>query len=328
MVLKKPLSGLGTDKSQLAIDLDTVNTHLFLIKSQMVVDKVLANLQSQGQLETLSTFANGQPPRETLLRAIRTSSYGMNRENRGPTLIIDVSVQAASADDATRLLQEVVSSYRDVLREITSSPDSRTEQLARERDDLAASLGKWETTLRETQAKNGGMPPAQEKLQETQRHLSELESRRFAAQVERAEVQGRLDAFEKKWKDGPVVGARLMVAEWAAKVKFDQLPSDVKVNTDIVQAFRDTLQQQIDDLADKEKTLTKLLEGEQARLEQCKQRAVQEETLREQIKESRERFTTAFRRCEEVSRGQHLIRYEVYMLAPPSLRKAVWGLPR
>ena len=217
VVKKRPDNVTGIDTRQLAIE-DFVATHQTLIKSPLIVERAaqkpsLAAVESlRGKEELAEEILNS-------LMVTRNRAAGLNSTN-----ILELSFRGPMASECPVILNAVIESYKDFLEETyRNTSDDTLKLIVKAREILQQDLVKQETAY---SAFRRDAPVLLVRNKDgaslTQERLSNIESKRSAVLVRKAEVQGYLKAIEVGLaKEDGHEGMLAMASEWTGRIEGD-----------------------------------------------------------------------------------------------------------
>jgi capsular exopolysaccharide synthesis family protein len=175
---------------------DYLATHQVLIKSPMLV----GNAVRKGNLRSLPTFAALDNPTEQILAGLHVAREATEG---GATNILNISFRSASSEDCPAVLNAVTDSYSDFLKNTYRDVSSDTFKLINEaKEMLENKLGKKEQELRDFRLKHPDLIRNKEGVSPSQERLFNLESKRSALMLSRAEAESRLERFRAAMHDG------------------------------------------------------------------------------------------------------------------------------
>jgi succinoglycan biosynthesis transport protein ExoP len=176
---------------------DYVSTHLALIRSQVVIERAVA----KHDLGALPSFAGRGNPTGAIMGSLTATR---DTKESGANNIINLSYKGGVSEDCPVVIDAVIKSYKDFLDELYHNVSDDTLDLINQartqvEEKLATAQKRHADFLKDApllpaQGKEGGpaAPPG----------LVELESRRLALLMRKAEIEERLKALEQAKKDG------------------------------------------------------------------------------------------------------------------------------
>jgi polysaccharide biosynthesis transport protein len=199
MVIKKagsPMPAAGADPRMTFYE-DYVATHLVVVKSPLIVQRAVQKFNLAG----LPSFqGQGDPTGTILLNIVTTRDTTASTANN----IINLSYRGTVPQDTARVLQAVITSYKEFLDETYKNvSDDTLKQISRAAADLQKTLDEKEKAYSKFRQKSplvywrgneGGS------MQED--WLVQIQSKRLGLTMRRAELQGRLTSMEKAIKEG------------------------------------------------------------------------------------------------------------------------------
>jgi uncharacterized protein involved in exopolysaccharide biosynthesis len=214
LVVKKRPDPAGTEYRPGAFE-EFVSTQQALIKSPLVAERAIA----KRQLEALPSFAAVKEPLADYIGKRLTVNRTRDPAG-GPTPVFVLSFQAREPGDSSSVLQALIDSYSEFLDETyLKSSDDTIDLITRARNVQQQELAQQEAAYREFRQKAPLFWKGTEWINSRQERLRDIESKRTALLLRRAEVQGQLDALEGALKEGRSRPALLaLVATMAAKL--------------------------------------------------------------------------------------------------------------
>jgi capsular exopolysaccharide synthesis family protein len=196
VVNKRPESVTGVDTRLVAME-DYVATHKELVRSPLIVGRAVKkhNLQDLPSLAGLK-----EDPVETI-RASLTATR--NRSASGNSNILDLAYRCKSREDAGKVLDAVIETYKDFLDETyRNMSDESLKLITQARNLQEGDLKKEEEQYREFRQNTPLMSKGQDGNHVSQDRLTGIEAKRATLLLRRADLQGELNALEKARKEG------------------------------------------------------------------------------------------------------------------------------
>jgi succinoglycan biosynthesis transport protein ExoP len=226
VVKKRPDNVTGIDTRQLAIE-DYVATHQTLIKSPLIVERAV----QKRDLAALESLRDKEELTDEILRSLsvtRNRSAGVNASN-----VLDLSYRGTNAADSAVVLSAVIDSYKEFLDETYRNiSDDTLKLIAKAREVLQQDLVKQEAAY-SVFRKEAPVLLVRNKdgASLTQERLSNIESKRSAVLVRKAEVQGYLKAIEVALaKENGHEGLLAMASEWTSRLEGDGYKSTERLS--------------------------------------------------------------------------------------------------
>src|SRR5262245_8548598 len=178
----------GTVDERVAKDL--LGTHIQIIRSRKVLERAL----ERGQLASLPSFQpaleEDQTPIEYLLENLRVAWGGEGQAQTAQ--VLNVAFLHTSAPDAAVILQAIIDSYQDFVREKFQDAGSQAAELiAKARDELAVDVAKKEGAYRPFRENTPRLLGDEESVNIHQARLKELETLLADQQVHQAQLEAR-----------------------------------------------------------------------------------------------------------------------------------------
>ena len=198
LVVKKApdsLPGSGIDPRS-AFSEDYLATFQSIIRSPKVVDQAVR----QANLAALPSFAGRVDPTGEIINSLKvTQELNSGRQ----TNVLNITCRTPIAADAPVVVEAVIASYQKfLLRYYKSVADETAKEITKARDILENKLEKKDQEYDAFKLANPFILKGKDGISIVQEHLISLEDRHSALLVQVAEIQGRLDAFEKAVKSG------------------------------------------------------------------------------------------------------------------------------
>jgi polysaccharide biosynthesis transport protein len=216
VVKKRPDTFTGIDTRNLSIE-DFVATHKTLIESPTIIEGAI----QRRQLATLESLVGAEDLTELIQKSLvvaRNRSSGTNNN------VLDLSFRSTNASEATIVLNAIIESYKDYLDLTYRNISEDTVKLITEaRNVLQQDLMKQEAAYR-TFRREAPLLLSRNKdgASLTQERLSNIDSKRSALLVRKAEIQGYLQAIDDGLKSGGSRASLLaMISGWTTKLEGD-----------------------------------------------------------------------------------------------------------
>ncbi len=199
LVIKKRTEMLpigGTDVTQMYLD-DYISTHILIIKSPEIIEQAVKKLP----LAEMRTFQN-EPNPGTLIFSGLTASRDSSGNNR---TIIDLSFQGPYPDEIPAILNAVIDSYKDFLGGAYNKASKETESLIKRaqellENDLKIKKSKYLAFRKRMDPLLG--KKGKEGVTIHQARLFNIEERRSALMLQKADAESRLRIVEEARKAG------------------------------------------------------------------------------------------------------------------------------
>jgi capsular exopolysaccharide synthesis family protein len=196
---------------------DYLSTHQTLIRSPVIVGDAIR----KGELGRLPSFA-GRGDAMTEIAA----SLKVSRETNGssPTSVLNISFRGSGADDCAAVVQAVVASYQQFLSaRYKSVTDEAASLITQANEILEKKLTHKQQEYDRFILEHPALWKGKDGVSALQERILVLDAKRCALELQEAEIQGRLDAFEKALKDGRLSRAEVlaMISQMPARVGSD-----------------------------------------------------------------------------------------------------------
>lgn len=190
----------GGDTAQAFLE-DYVSTHIGIIKSPLIIQRAVKN----SKLESLKTFEGQNNP-----AAVIASDLGVARDagGGGHRTIIDLKYQGPHPDETPIILNAVIDTYVDFLDGANSKISRETEDLFKKAQDLLhknlKESEKQYEEFREKSLRENGLIlwKGKDGVNVHQARLAEIETRKSALLMQKAELEGRLRAIKEAKEEG------------------------------------------------------------------------------------------------------------------------------
>lgn len=296
--------GKGTDEEDIA-------TQLVLLKSPLLIERAIKN----HQLQSLKVFAGREPVQ------IMIESLIVQRHPASP-YILDFAFRGTEAEDCIAVLKAILQTYSEFLDEEYRQVSRETLALiAKARDQLEKQLLEQEAEYRafREQAPSLLWVGAESNGQERR---SALETKRAALFVGRAEIQGRL-----AWLEDVLAGGRsataihIKVNEWATRSGYDKLPEEVRRSTTRVEAYRETLKEELRENQSIEKALEEELRAVRFHISNLQREQIENDTRRNRMSRTKQLYDQTIKRLDEINLLRDMGGFDVRVLGGPRLKK-------
>ena len=196
LVVKKrpdlPLAA-GAD-SRYAYMEDYLATHQVVIRSPIVITKAV----DKGNLQALSSFANGKDATAEIMRSL---SISREATESGATNILTLSYRSQFSDDCAVVLKAVVDSYSDFLGDTYRNVSTDTFKLITDvKDQLEKGITKKEAEYRKFRLEHPILLKGKDGLNVRQDRLFNIETKRSALLLRKVEIDDRLVFLENVFK--------------------------------------------------------------------------------------------------------------------------------
>ena len=174
---------------------DYVSTQVGMIKSPLVVGRAVRN----GNLTALTTFQNSQDVTASLILALTVKRDLKDKANN----IIDISFKGLEPEDCKKVLEAIIESYQQVLRESYQKVSEDTlKQLGAARDKLENDLLRKEGEYLVFRLQNPALRLKGTVIDNVHNEmLLNLHSKRMAVHTRRAEIEALLKKIEEGGKN-------------------------------------------------------------------------------------------------------------------------------
>jgi capsular exopolysaccharide synthesis family protein len=206
-----PLSGPGDPRS--AAGEEQFSLHLALIRSPLIVGRAVEN----GQLRALKSFERADPTGMIL------GGLSVNRDKEAPpngsSTLLNLAFRGPVAEDCPVVLTAVIDSYLAFLdRTYRSASDDSVKLITQARDVLHKELAQKEAAYLEFRQKGPLLMPRAAGATAPSGSIADIEAKRSALRLRRAEAEARLTTLEAMIKaNRPQAELAGMVAEWSRK---------------------------------------------------------------------------------------------------------------
>jgi capsular exopolysaccharide synthesis family protein len=213
VIKKSPAFSLPGSDPGGAFD-DFLATHQVLIRSPLVVGRAVqkANLRD---LKSLAGLAGD--PTGAVIGSLRVS------REKEVSNVLNLTYRGPVADDCPVVLDALIASYQEFLETKYRNVSEETVKLISEaRDVLEKKLEAKEQEYRKFRLDHPGLMRGKEGTNVLQERVINLESKKAALRIRQAELQGRIDVFEKAMKDGrPRAELLVMVSDSLKRMGFE-----------------------------------------------------------------------------------------------------------
>jgi len=186
---------ISTADGRMAVMEDYLAPHTTIIRSPEVIRRAAKFLPPEG----LKSAAAGQDPMGVIAAALNVTRE--MKENSTPTNILILTGRSGYSEDSLKILNAVIKGYKEFLDETFQSVSDRTlELITQARDTLQGELKNNVNAYREFRKE----APLLSRAAGTAEHqtLKEVQSTHLNLSLRKAELENRLEAIEKAFKDG------------------------------------------------------------------------------------------------------------------------------
>jgi capsular exopolysaccharide synthesis family protein len=173
---------------------DYLATHQVLIRSPRIIGQAV----QKGKLRELQSLADlpGDPT------GAIAEDLKVSREKE-VTTVLNLSFRGPVREDCKAVLSAVLESYKEFLDTTYHNVSEDTVKLiSQARDLLETKIDQKQREYRKFRLSNPNLLRAKDGTSVVQDRLINLEAKKSALQIRQAEIQGRINAFEKAQKDG------------------------------------------------------------------------------------------------------------------------------
>jgi len=201
LVLKKrldtsPISGPNPDSRPTE---DYVPTHLQIITSPRVVEQAV----KKGSLQSLRSFENAPSPTNEITGSLAASADVPKPGNTPSHEILNISFRGQDPGDCQKVLNAVLVSYQDYLKDIYRNVNAETlELITRARNVLQQDLEAREAAYLEFRRNTPVVWKGKDGNTLHQDRLFTIDGKRSVLRMRRAEIDGSLAAVERALKSG------------------------------------------------------------------------------------------------------------------------------
>lgn len=197
LVVKKQPDAVpvSTTDGRMAVMEDYLAPHTTIIRSPEVIRRAAKFLPPEG----LKSTADGQDPMGVIGAALGVTRE--MKENSTPTNILILSGRSAYAEDSLKILNAVIKGYKEFLDETFQTVSDQTlELITQARDTLQGELKTNVNAYREFRRE----APLLSRTAGTAEHqtLKEVQSTHLSLSLRKAEIENRLEAIDKAFRDG------------------------------------------------------------------------------------------------------------------------------
>jgi capsular exopolysaccharide synthesis family protein len=216
LVVKKRPDATGVVGQPIPVE-DYVATHQVLIKSPLIIERAIQK-RSLGSFRSLAQA--GDDATEAIIKAL---TVNRNKTSTGNSNVLELSLRGGVAGECAEILKAVIESYKDFLDETyRNMSDDTLALVTRARDVLQKDLADKEEAYREFRKTTPALWKGKDGTTLRQDRLLEIESKRSALVLRRAEIEAQLAAVESAKKDGKDRDVLLaMASEFTAKAESD-----------------------------------------------------------------------------------------------------------
>jgi polysaccharide biosynthesis transport protein len=220
LVVKKRPDAAGVVGQPIPVE-DYVATHQVLIKSPLIIERAIQK-RSLGSIRSIA--ATGDDTTEAIIKALTVTR---NKTSTGNSNVLELSFRGGVAGECAAVLNAVIESYKDFLDETyRNMSDDTLALVTRARDVLQKDLAEKEEAYRQFRKTTPLLWKGKDGTSLRQDRLVEIESKRSALVLRRAEIEGQLAAVESAQKDGKDRDVLLaMASEFTAKAESDDSKS-------------------------------------------------------------------------------------------------------
>lgn len=303
-------SGPGADPREAGAELAA--TFGAILKSHEVVYAAV----KKHKLADLKSFS-GEDPVSVSFVVMDGLSF---RQDPKLKTVLEVSYRGTDPQDAVAVLRAVLDSGARYVDDIYGETSRVTLKLMNDAKDV------FQNHLKEAQNRyREFLEKTPYVFGDSREHgltfLTALEAKKAALIATRAELKGQLSWLEKAIADNRSRTAILLKAnEWVTRVGYDKLPPDAKKDKDVVAAYRESLREQLEEIAAIENELQLELDEGRRRVKDLYILVAKSESLRTDMKESQEVLNTIVKKLNEVQfagEGGWVVR----VLSPPRIVK-------
>jgi capsular exopolysaccharide synthesis family protein len=379
LVIKKRQDALpvtGMDPRLSAFE-DYLATHVALMRSPVIVERAI---QKEGLAGLQSLAEEGNATRTVIkwLTVTRDRETGGTSNN-----IVKLSFRCSQPEECSKVLNAVINSYKDFLDEkYKNTSDETVKLITQARDVLQNKLGEKKAAYLEFRKNSPPILRNKEGFNLNFSRVTDVEAKRSALLLRRAEIEGRLQYVTKERASGRTLAdLTAMIDEWTNRAGAERMGAAVSVRSvkeleeqllpllleeetlkesygadypplksvrrrivlaramiarqsrdkkgrevgtkdsdesaqEVIQAYVDSLKQELDDTLTAEKTLGELFQRESSEANKLATYEIQDANFKDEIAQIKQLYDGIIKRLEEVGFTKDYGDYDAQIIAP------------